>query len=138
MNSRDSKRQEKHRQYLRIDRSTYLPDRHSHLLHDPEARLILITLADLLVVHDKHRRNHERRTEKDTDEEKPGVGGKKIVKLRLNAGTAIGLIPVTGFKGFADTVSDPVTQPGLFVTASDGIKSDTEVRKRPSLLRPVP
>lgn len=50
MESRRYYRQEKHRQYLRIDALPYLPASHSHLLHNGKPGLIFIALRHLLVI----------------------------------------------------------------------------------------
>ena len=44
--------QEKHGEQLGVDAAADVLLRHAHLLHDGEAALVLVALADLLVVDD--------------------------------------------------------------------------------------
>ena len=60
---RKKEREEEHREKLRVYDLSYLLLRHADALHDLVAASVLIALADLLVVDDKHRRKREHEAE---------------------------------------------------------------------------
>ena len=73
MHSGGDKRRKEHRQHLGIHRAAYFPVVHSHLAEYVEPRPVVVSLAYLLIVHYKHRRENKYSTENYTQEKQSAV-----------------------------------------------------------------
>ena len=66
-------RQEEHREHLGIDALANLLFGHAHLLHDFKPGLVLISLGNLLVVHNQHSGKDKHNSQQDAQEEQATI-----------------------------------------------------------------
>ena len=81
MHARGNQRQEEHGQQLGVDVPSDVLLGHAHLLHDPEAVLILVALGHLLVVDNEHGGKEKHDAQRDAQEEQPAVGAIVVVAV---------------------------------------------------------
>ena len=85
MQTRSRERQEEYREQLGIDALSYLFLCHADLLHYLKARLIFVTLRDLLIVDYQHSREDEHDREHDAEIEQRAEGRVIIVPADIAA-----------------------------------------------------
>ena len=127
MDPRSDQRQEEYCQHLRIDALLHFFPGHAHFHQDIETILILVSLRDLLVVHDQHCTEKEYRAEKYAQEEKSAVD-RDVVRPSARLGVDIIMWIVHTIlltDQFSDPLQDRVIDFRLFLIITGQIKAVT-------------